>query len=195
MVALINPERGRRKLQRRSTLGEFLAGEDAAEGQQAFERLQAAFAEPLFAAHERAGGRAQPSQRCDCDGAGCGCHNDKGGSTGHRPRRNLQPASSRDRPRALLGKAGEVSQTPIRNYELQNAEPVLLWAARTSSNDSEPSPSRARDGGSYAALSRRCIQIRDMCIRRCTDMTLPTYTFNGDPFYKCKRECMDESGC
>lgn len=55
-----------------SSLDRYLGGSEAAEAQQAYMRLQAAFAEPL--ALSRNSDRDRRPQRCSCDGAACECN-------------------------------------------------------------------------------------------------------------------------
>jgi hypothetical protein len=40
-----------------------------------------------------------------------------------------------------------------------------------------------------------CRQAKQICIEKCTAETLPTGTFDGAPFFKCLRECLDRFGC
>jgi hypothetical protein len=41
----------------------------------------------------------------------------------------------------------------------------------------------------------RCKQVKEFCISKCTDETLPTGTFNGDPFFQCRRRCLEAANC
>jgi len=40
-----------------------------------------------------------------------------------------------------------------------------------------------------------CRKVKEQCIRKCSDETLPTRTLDGAPFFKCLRECLDSFGC
>ncbi len=41
----------------------------------------------------------------------------------------------------------------------------------------------------------RCRKVLQMCIHKCTEETLPTGTFNGDPFFQCRRRCLEAENC
>jgi hypothetical protein len=41
----------------------------------------------------------------------------------------------------------------------------------------------------------RCKQVKADCIAKCTKETLPTGTYNGDPFFQCRRTCLEAAGC
>jgi RHS repeat-associated protein len=40
-----------------------------------------------------------------------------------------------------------------------------------------------------------CRKIKQLCIEKCTAATLPTGTFDGAPFFRCLRQCLDSFGC
>ncbi|HEY9101685.1 hypothetical protein, partial [Chitinimonas sp.] len=44
------------------------------------------------------------------------------------------------------------------------------------------------------AEKKRCSQQRSTCSASCS-ATLPTYTNDGAPFYRCMRACMEAAGC
>jgi hypothetical protein len=41
----------------------------------------------------------------------------------------------------------------------------------------------------------RCKKVLQMCIDKCTEETLPTGTLNGDPFFQCRRRCLEAENC
>lgn len=41
----------------------------------------------------------------------------------------------------------------------------------------------------------RCQKVKAACIAKCSDETLPTGTFNGDPFFQCRRRCLEAENC
>ena len=41
----------------------------------------------------------------------------------------------------------------------------------------------------------RCKKVLEFCIAKCTEETLPTGTFNGDPFFQCRRRCLEAENC
>lgn len=41
----------------------------------------------------------------------------------------------------------------------------------------------------------RCRKVLEMCIAKCTEETLPTGTLNGDPFFICRRRCLEAENC
>jgi hypothetical protein len=43
--------------------------------------------------------------------------------------------------------------------------------------------------------SERCKKVKAECIAKCTEATLPTGTFNGDPFFQCRRRCLEAQNC
>jgi hypothetical protein len=49
--------------------------------------------------------------------------------------------------------------------------------------------------GDLGPSKEECKKIKDECIRKCTEDTLPTGEPSGDPFFKCKRECLESHGC
>jgi len=46
-----------------------------------------------------------------------------------------------------------------------------------------------------AAEKERCRQVKEFCISKCTEETIPTGTFNGDPFFQCRRRCLEAENC
>jgi RHS repeat-associated protein len=40
-----------------------------------------------------------------------------------------------------------------------------------------------------------CRKVKQFCIERCSDETLPTGTLDGAPYFRCLRECLDSYGC
>jgi hypothetical protein len=44
-------------------------------------------------------------------------------------------------------------------------------------------------------LSDKCRKAKEACIKKCTDSDIPTGTYNGDPYFICLRDCMDDAGC
>lgn len=56
-------------------------------------------------------------------------------------------------------------------------------------------------GGTFCKLEdpvaekQRCASVRADCRVNCTDSTLPTRDYSGDPFYRCLSECIASEGC
>ncbi len=48
--------------------------------------------------------------------------------------------------------------------------------------------------GSDSDEDRRCAKQKQACIEIC-ESTLPTFTNDGAPFFKCMRKCMESAGC
>jgi hypothetical protein len=59
-------------------------------------------------------------------------------------------------------------------------------------SDASSSPHDATD---EQRERERCKRVLERCIEKCTDETLPTGTFNGDPFFKCRRQCLEAENC
>jgi RHS repeat-associated protein len=44
-------------------------------------------------------------------------------------------------------------------------------------------------------LTKRCEKAKEKCIENCTNTTLPTGEWSGDPFFYCLARCMEAAGC
>jgi RHS repeat-associated protein len=53
---------------------------------------------------------------------------------------------------------------------------------------------QSQGNGNWPPLSERCRQVKNQCISRCTDLTIPTKD-HGSSFYRCVNECMSDAGC
>jgi hypothetical protein len=40
----------------------------------------------------------------------------------------------------------------------------------------------------------RCKKVKEQCIDKCSD-ELDSGDYSGDPFFKCKRECLEKENC
>lgn len=60
----------------------------------------------------------------------------------------------------------------------------VIREATTSTRDetAEESPKERKE---------RCKKVKQECIEKCSDETLPTGTYNGDPFFECRRKCLE----
>lgn len=52
-----------------------------------------------------------------------------------------------------------------------------------------------RDATDEDAEKERCQKVLDMCIEKCTEETIPSGTLDGDPFFKCRRQCLEAHNC
>ena len=41
----------------------------------------------------------------------------------------------------------------------------------------------------------RCKKVLDRCITKCTNETIPSGSPSGDPFFKCRRQCLEAENC
>lgn len=41
----------------------------------------------------------------------------------------------------------------------------------------------------------RCKKVLERCVEKCTEKTIPTGTYNGDPFFVCRRKCLEAENC
>ena len=52
-----------------------------------------------------------------------------------------------------------------------------------------------RDPTDEEREKERCKKVKKMCIKRCTDEEIPTGKYDGMPYHKCLRECLEDYGC
>ena len=53
----------------------------------------------------------------------------------------------------------------------------------------------AKDIGEALDERERCKRVREMCIAKCTDQAIPSGTWSGDPFFMCRRKCLEAEDC
>jgi hypothetical protein len=41
----------------------------------------------------------------------------------------------------------------------------------------------------------RCKKVLEFCIAKCTKEAIPSGSLSGDPFFKCRKECLDAANC
>lgn len=45
------------------------------------------------------------------------------------------------------------------------------------------------------AERERCKRVLEFCIAKCTEEAIPSGSPSGDPFFKCRKECLDAANC